>query len=147
MSKKTKLKGPWQTVHTVIWLIGLAILAWQDWWWPGILVLIAISMVAQVIIQRRVPDAFEEEVEEEKVVGQAPAAPAMATTAVTAESVGSSAAEATAPTEEKHPTQRLPSECPKCSAPIRGQEARWTGRESADCPYCGANLPLRQEKI
>ncbi|MCB0158715.1 MAG: hypothetical protein KDD83_11340 [Caldilineaceae bacterium] len=30
-------------IQGAIWLIGLAILAWQGWWWPGILVLVAIS--------------------------------------------------------------------------------------------------------
>jgi predicted RNA-binding Zn-ribbon protein involved in translation (DUF1610 family) len=30
-------------IQGAIWLIGLAVLAWQGWWWPGILVLVAIS--------------------------------------------------------------------------------------------------------
>ncbi|MEZ4559202.1 MAG: hypothetical protein R2851_10235 [Caldilineaceae bacterium] len=30
-------------IQGAIWLIGLALLAWQGWWWPGILVLVAIS--------------------------------------------------------------------------------------------------------
>lgn len=33
----------YRRVHGAIWLIGLAILAWRGWWWPGILVLVAIS--------------------------------------------------------------------------------------------------------
>ena len=37
------LPMPWRKVQGAIWLIGLAILAWQDWWWPGILILVAIS--------------------------------------------------------------------------------------------------------
>ena len=139
MSKEIKLKGPWKSVQTAIWLFGLAILAWQDWWWPGILVLLAISMLTQAMIQRLAPDAIEEVGEGEKLVSEAPAA----TTAVTTAGTAGAAAAAISPTEPRHPIHRLPSECPKCSAPIRGSEARWTGPESADCPYCGANLPLR----
>ncbi len=37
--------GPWGNIQTVVWLVGLAILAWHGWWWPGILVLVAVSMV------------------------------------------------------------------------------------------------------
>ncbi len=37
------LPRPWRRVHSAVWLIGLAILAWKGWWWPGILVLVAIS--------------------------------------------------------------------------------------------------------
>lgn len=33
----------YRKLHGAIWLIGIAILAWQGWWWPGILVLAAIS--------------------------------------------------------------------------------------------------------
>lgn len=37
----------WQQVQTAIWLIGLAILFWRGWWWPGILLLTAISGLSQ----------------------------------------------------------------------------------------------------
>ncbi len=40
---KQKLVGPWRSIHAAVWLIGLAILFWTGNWWPGILVLIAIS--------------------------------------------------------------------------------------------------------
>jgi hypothetical protein len=45
-----KLPPHWEKVHGAIWLIGLAILAWQGWWFPGILVLVAISALAQAAI-------------------------------------------------------------------------------------------------
>jgi hypothetical protein len=127
--QKTRLRGPWKSVQTAIWLIGLAILAINDWWWPGILVLLAVSTLSQAAIQAFVPGAVEE-VEDEKPTTLAPGMSKPAT----AEPVF---------TQTDHPTERLPSECPKCSAPIRGIEVRWTGAQSADCPYCGANLPLK----
>jgi uncharacterized membrane protein YesL len=42
---------PWKQVQAAIWLIGLAILFWQGWIFPGILVLVAISGVTQALMQ------------------------------------------------------------------------------------------------
>jgi hypothetical protein len=50
--EKAELSGVWKEVHGAIWLIGLAILAWRGWWWPGILVLVAISGLAQTLLAR-----------------------------------------------------------------------------------------------
>jgi hypothetical protein len=41
----------YKQIQIAIWLIGLAILGWQNWWWPGILVLVAISGLVQGGIQ------------------------------------------------------------------------------------------------
>jgi len=127
MSKhnKTQLKGPWQQVQSAVWLIGLAIIAWQNWWWPGILVLVAVSALVQAAIQLAVPGA---------VVTEEASQPA---------GIAAQPVEAPVQVKAEHPLERLPNECPKCSAPIRGIEVRWTGPFSADCPYCGANLPLK----
>jgi hypothetical protein len=127
--KETQLKGPWKSIQTAIWLVGLAILAWKNWWWPGILVLIALSTLTQAVIQILVPDAVEKvnEIDEKRVEREA--SQPLAATLV--------------PPQPVYPTNRLPSECPRCSGPIRGTEVRWTGPQSADCPYCGSNLPLK----
>ncbi|MBV7327581.1 hypothetical protein KFU94_04825 [Chloroflexi bacterium TSY] len=42
---------PWEQVQGAVWLIGLAIIAWQGWWWPGILVLVAISALVQGVVE------------------------------------------------------------------------------------------------
>jgi len=42
-----ELPMPWPQVQSAVWLIGLAILFWQGWLWPGILVLTAISGLVQ----------------------------------------------------------------------------------------------------
>ena len=49
--EKQELPFHWQQLQTAIWLIGLAILAWKGWWWPGILVLVAISGVSQGLMR------------------------------------------------------------------------------------------------
>jgi hypothetical protein len=125
---KQQLVGPWRNLHGAVWLIGLAILAWQGWWWPGILVLVALSMVLEAVLMLYAPQAFE------PPVNQAPASVPTA----------SQSPAPPAPAAVEHPFERLPSTCAKCGGPIRGHEVKWTGLRSADCPYCGANLELSQ---
>ena len=50
--EERELPQTYAAVHSAIWLIGLAILAWQGWWFPGILVLVAISGVAQALLMQ-----------------------------------------------------------------------------------------------
>lgn len=50
MSKKTEeneLPASWQQIQGAVWLLGIAVIAWQDWWWPGMLVLVAVSSLLQ----------------------------------------------------------------------------------------------------
>jgi predicted RNA-binding Zn-ribbon protein involved in translation (DUF1610 family) len=106
-------------------LIGLVILAVKGWWWPGILVLVAISMLLEAALMQTAPQAFEDELEAEP---QSPAVTASIPTPVTPE----------------HRAENLPTACPNCGGPIRRHEVKWTGQQSADCPYCGANLPMNK---
>ncbi|MCC6147699.1 MAG: hypothetical protein IT308_09050 [Anaerolineaceae bacterium] len=128
--KKRKLTGPWRNIHTAVWLIGLAILAWKSWWWPGILVLVAVSMIVEAVLAKMVPDAFEADEPEPAAAPVAdvpqPPPPAAAAPGV-------------------HP-EGLPAFCPKCGAPIRGQEVKWTGLQPAECPFCSTPLPLLKNK-
>jgi hypothetical protein len=127
---KQKLVGPWRSIHAAIWLVGLAIIAWKGAWWPGILVLIAISGIVEALIRRYVPDAVETELPADspaaEVIPPAPATPTSPTSLASRE----------------HRLELLPSICPGCGGPIRGHEVKWTGAQSADCPYCGLNLPM-----
>lgn len=124
--REKQLVGPWRNLHTAVWLIGLAILAWQGWWWPGILVLVAISVLIEALLMQFAPQAFED-------------------TAPTADEVPTPAPSPAVPPMPEHRLELLPSSCPKCGAPIRGDEVKWTGSQSADCSYCGANLPMQKE--
>ena len=105
------LPVPWQRIQTAIWLLGLAVLAWQDWWWPGILVMVAFSGLAQAAIQfylarqKQATDQLKNELALEQERGS-----------------------------------WLPSLCPNCGGPISVGTVRWTGINTADCPYCKANL-------
>lgn len=141
MTKKDSRKrfaGPGRAVHAAVWLIGLAILAIFDWWWPGILVLVAISGLYEAYLRRNFPQAYEEEppkVLESQTVDESVPAPPVASATTT---------EISRPIQE-HQLELLPQVCPNCSGPIRGHEVTWTGPQSANCPYCGTNLPMRKD--
>ena len=44
------LRGLYGAVQSAIWLVGLAILFWTGYWFPGILILVAISGVTQALL-------------------------------------------------------------------------------------------------
>ena len=138
MSKKEakkRLVGPWRAVHAAVWLIGLAILAVLDWWWPGILVLVAISGLLEAYLRRYVPKSYEEETPN---VPESPAVAAPETIAPVVEAASFNPS----PFVQEHRLELLPHVCPSCNGPIRGHEVKWTGPQSANCPYCGTNLPM-----
>ena len=117
-----ELPGNWKNVQTAIWLIGIAILAWQGWWWPGILVLVAISGIfqayAQSTINRQEAQQTAARIEAEQFVQQA---------------------------EQKSQLEReraawLPPVCPSCGGPLSVESVHWTGENSAACPFCSSNL-------
>lgn len=127
---KKELIGPWRSLHAVIWLVGLYILFTRGPFFPGILVLVAISAIYEGILQRFLPDAFEE---------QAPVE-----TENTASMPLGPAPDMAPPTPPEHRIDLLPQACPSCNGPIRGHEVKWTGPQSANCPYCGTNLPMNK---
>ena len=106
-----ELPASWKQIQAAVWLIGLAILAWQDWWWPGILVLLAISGLVQAGIQMY----LSKQSETHQVI---------------------SAEQDLA----KERGEWLPSVCPACGAPLSVSTVHWTGPATADCPYCKANI-------
>lgn len=60
VEEKEELPASWQQIQSAIWLIGLAIIAWRGWWWPGILVLVAISGLVQAAIRLYLNQAEEQ---------------------------------------------------------------------------------------
>jgi hypothetical protein len=106
-----ELPVPWQRIQGAVWLLGLAIIAWQGWWWPGILVLVAISGLIQAGIQFYISHQEQEKHKEDQ----------------TAEL-------------ERERADWLPDVCPNCGGPLSVSTVKWTGPSTADCPYCKANL-------
>ncbi len=139
-NRKRKLVGPWRNLHGAVWLIGLAILAWQGWWWPGILVLVAISLLLEGALMQFAPHAFVDE----PAVASVSEAPAPAATPAAAPPPAVTPVPAPPP---EHRLELLPATCPSCGGPLHGKDVKWTGPQSADCPYCGANLPMRASPV
>lgn len=127
IERRRKLTGPWRNIHGAIWLVGLAILALKGRWWPGILVVIAASMIVEAVIMQVAPQAFEKDEPDRPVAAVTEGTPTMAPPA---------------PPVVEHRAELLPANCPRCGAPTRGNEVKWTGSQSADCPFCGTNLPM-----
>ena len=119
-SDRPQLTGAWRSLHAAVWLIGLAILFLTNWIWPGILILIGISLVIEALLMQFAPHAFEDPDAVQPLVPAVQAPP---------------------PGPEHHP-ELLPSNCPKCGGPTDGSNVKWTGPQSANCPYCGTSLPM-----
>ncbi len=108
---EAELPASWKQIQSAIWLVGLAILAWKGWWWPGILVLAAISGLVQAGIQLYL--SKQSQIRQETSQAQEMAI---------------------------ERGEWLPSICPACGAPLSVLTVKWTGPATADCPYCKANL-------
>ncbi len=117
---------------SVIWLIGMAVLIYSHNIWPGILILIGISVVLSASWKNgqqgefaepsQSPAPSQDRVWEEprpEVIVQPPTPP-----------VG----------HNPIPRNNLPATCPHCGAPVRSNEIKWSGSQ-ASCSYCGSTLP------
>ena len=109
------------------WWIILAIFLLRGNWWPGILVLIGLSIVFGSLFRDSAPQEPHNP-PPLHVPMPLPATPTMAP----------------APIEQTHRSDLLPLTCPHCGGPIRAYEVKWTGKQSAACPYCDSNLPMKK---
>jgi DNA-directed RNA polymerase subunit RPC12/RpoP len=115
-----KLTGPWGQIQGAIWLIGLAILFWQNWFWPGILVLVAISAIFEAVVRLWIK----------------PRPPMSDTLDTVPPDIGGSI-----PQPAAAPAVKLPGRCPNCGAPVGADSVIWSAdRQQAACPYCKTNL-------
>lgn len=123
-----------QDVQSAIWLIGLGILFLTGKWWPGILILVGISMVVGTfargwsVIDASPPPAAP----------PPPPSPTFRASPAAAEPPAFPAAPAERPKPAAPRTARLPDLCPNCGAPPRTLAQR--GENPALCPYCGAEI-------
>jgi hypothetical protein len=107
------LRGLYGAVQSAIWLIGLAVLFWTGWWFPGILVLVAISGITQALLAKMAANADQKASEQEATAAAA-----------------------------RRAALAVPPNCPTCGAAISAGSVTWTGPSTAQCPYCKAAIPL-----
>jgi hypothetical protein len=114
----------------LFWLFIFVMMFSNGHWWPGILVLIGLSIIFGSF--------FHEETRPPEP--KSPSAPIFIPITPPA-----APKPEPAPVEQIHRADLLPVTCSQCSGPIRASEVKWTGTQSAACPYCGSNLPMKKQ--
>lgn len=137
MSKKNIHK---HDLNTGMWLVGLGFLFLTHTIWPGILILIGLTILIDTLYHPAVEAKTEqsdfvynpESVEKNQNVAQEPQPP----------SAPESPIAEIQPSPIWHDTTILPNRCPRCGAPIKTDEVHWTSVRSANCPYCNGSLDV-----
>jgi hypothetical protein len=117
-----------------IWMIGLGVLMLWGHWWPGILVLIGVSMIFGAFWKESAPQTLEDL--------ESPTIPPVQSASVPP--VVRMPVVPPAPVNAVHRLDLLPANCPHCGGPIRSNDVKWTGPQAAACPYCGSTLPMKK---
>src|SRR5258706_3270854 len=112
------------------WPIGLAFLLFGGHWWPAILILIGLSVIFGSFFHDERP--MEPRNPPPPVYKRRPMTPPPAPRIDPA------------PVQQIHRLDLLPLTCSQCGGPIRSYEVKWTGAQSAACPYCGSNLKMKK---
>ncbi len=142
MSHWNKHADSSQNLQGAIWLIGLGILWLTGQWWPGILILIGLSMVAKSFVRSAEPEA---PAVPEPTFDPAPApaaeTPSQPESRFEAEPIPPEAAPAPAPASSvQGDLRRLPNRCPMCGAPVQPADVVWRSVNDPACSFCSANL-------
>lgn len=126
-------------LNAAVWLIGLGILWLTDLWWPGILILIGVSMLVQALVHNTV--------QEPPAVPSARAVPPVEPEPEKEDSRWDDVAETPAFIQENKPARNnalLPAKCPACGGPVaeNAHKVEWMGERTARCPFCDRVLTL-----
>ncbi len=122
-----------------IWLIGLGILFWVGYIWPGILILIGLSMIVSVYSK-------EEQSSATPLAAPVPPKPAEHPEVQSAAPVVEESLPAVlAPEGERlFLASRLPEKCPACNAPMKAnaEKLEWHADKSFTCMFCGFRVTV-----
>lgn len=143
-TRKKWRKRPLGILKGLIWPVGLLVLFVTGAWWPGILILVGLSMVLDTLgrIAETAPAA---EPEPPVSTWRAPEPPADAWRAP--EPPPATSVAPVVPPEPPAPAatfdlRGLPNTCPQCGGPLSPKTARALAPNLAECPWCGSRLPL-----
>ena len=107
----------WGLVQGAIWMIGIAVLAITGWWWPGIMIVVAISLLTEAAVRYSLKNQEDKQ----------------STAAIETDL-------------EAQRAKALPDKCPSCGSPVTVKSAVWTAPFSASCPFCATSLPMNSEE-
>lgn len=119
-------------VQGAIWLVGIGVLALTDWWWPGILFVIAASTLLGGFLVQALPPLTPD-----------PAAPAAGLPRMGSQppTPAPPVMSAVGVTQEPPPVEvKLPARCPNCGGPTGAGAAHAFGNNPHVCHYCGSRL-------
>jgi hypothetical protein len=123
-----------QAVQSAIWMIGLGILFLTGDWWPGIMIVVGVSMVAGALTNALWPAVAAME-------PPRPPQPLPAREVSPPQPSNIGRVGPAAPVRNPPPAPvavRLPEICPHCGAPPRSLPNRSDNPNA--CPYCGTDL-------
>jgi len=123
-----------------IWMIGIGIMMLWGHWWPGILVLIGISMVLGAIWTSGASQEMGD-TSRPPMTPMAPIPPRAPITPVEFNRVPP------APASAGPHIDLLPATCPRCGAPVRSPDVKWRGDHFAACAYCGSNVITKTTRL
>lgn len=124
-----------------IWMIGIGVMMLWGHWWPGILVLIGISMVLGAFWSQESPRQMDD-VGRPPMPPMPPAPPRQPVQPVEFNRVPPASVPAPASTGPR--IELLPATCPRCGAPVRSPDVKWRGDQFAACAYCGSNVIIKK---
>ncbi len=158
-----------KNVIAAVWLIGLGILFMVDYIWPGILILIGITMIVNATM-RGEPTVMPPTTPQSPLRQAQGTAPSTAAEPVeanfieaipyeppTVEPVATSTSSMTAAVGEPLPailaseadrlylSSQLPEKCPACDAPLRAnaEKLAWHSDNSVSCMFCGYRMTVK----
>ncbi|MEI6288972.1 MAG: hypothetical protein WCP19_00940 [Chloroflexota bacterium] len=114
-----------------VWLIGMGLLILTKHIWPGILVLIGITIILSSFSKNSedIPEFRNSNLPGiDPFTEHQPSMPVIITKTDKK------------PAEQTDVRPGLPSNCSKCGAPVIADDVKWKDSKSAACPYCGSTL-------
>jgi hypothetical protein len=122
---------PWRPFR-FLWLIIFVMFFFGGRWWPAILALIILGFVLETVFRARQGPPNPPPPPPPPMDANPYPMPTPMPTPAASMPAG-------------HRTDLLPTNCPNCGAPVRPNEVKWTGAQSASCGYCGTNLPMKKQ--
>jgi len=147
-----------KNIIAAIWLIGLGILFLLNYIWPGILILIGLTMIVNATMREEHPvipppgpsaaAPAPEKVVEGVEVTPSVEKPVEAVPYDPPEAGGEPLPEVLAPEADRlYLSSHLPENCPACNAPMRAnaEKLKWNADHSVECMFCGFRLTLKTD--